>query len=246
MQDNVTAEIENLVQDMLRNVHTCIPGKIDSFDSGNCLAVVVPTGQFITPSGEKLDYPKIHDVPVVIQQCAGQDVTMAFPIKDGDGCMIHFAEQQLDQFRDDEEAKCDLRFDLTNAIAVVGLFSQANDLMQEACDNDAVIIDNKKKGRVTIKEDELECKVEDDSTFTIKNDQQECKVGGATLTIKSDEITAEVATFKIKGKLEVSQTIDADGGITSKADVKSANRSLSLHEHICTAPGSPTIPIPRA
>ena len=247
MENNPTFEIEKLVQDMLQNVHTCIPGKIESFDADKCLAVVMPTGQFIAPSGEKIDFPKVHDVPVVIQQYAGQDITMAFPIREGDGCMLHFSEQQLDRFRDEEEAKCDLRHDITNAIAVVGLFRQANKVVKEACDDDAVIIDHNEDSRVIIKKDEQLYQVTDGSTVLIKADSQECKVGSATLTIKSSEITAKVATFKIDGKLEVTQTIDADSNIISKAKVTGragvdgATASLDTHTHIGNL-GAPTAP----
>jgi len=248
MENNPVMEIERLVQDMQQNMHTCIPGKIDSFDAGKCLASVTPIGQFITPSGKKLDYPKVNDVPVCILQYAGQKCTIAFPIKEGDGCMLHFAEQQLDQFRDGEEAKCDLRFDLTNAIAVVGLFSESNDAVQDACDNDAIIIDHNTDSRVTIKKDEQEYKVGDDSTFVIKKDSQECKVGGTTLTIKDGEITAKASQIKLDGEVTITgnltaqQAIDADGRITGKAGVSGATASLDTHVHNCTAPGAPSGP----
>ena len=274
MQNNISMEIENLVTDALQGVHTCIPGKIDSFDADKCLAVVTPTGQFKTPGDELMDYPQVNDVPVYVLQYAGQKCTIAFPIKEKDECLLFFSEQQLDRFRDGADAKCDLRFDLTNAIALVGLFAQANGVVKDACDDEAIIIDHSGKSdgnsRVTIKKDEQICEVGDDakvtitenkivsqlgekstftitkteqecdvngSTFTIKPTQQECKVGGVTMTLANGMVS-------IKGNLEVKGTIDATGNISSSADVESVSRSLSLHEHICTAPGSPTTPIP--
>jgi hypothetical protein len=252
MENNPTLEIEKLVQDMQQNMHTCIPGKIDSFDAGKCLAVVVPTGQFITPGGKKLDYPKVHDVPVHVLQHAGQKCTIAFPIKKDDGCILFFAEQQLDQFRDGEEAKCDLRFDLTNAIAVVGLFAQANDVVKDACDNEAIIIDHNTDSRVTIKKDEQEYKVGDDSTCTIKKDSQECKVGGAKWTLAKGKLLVD-CDLEVTGKVTAQKTIDAQGNITSaarvegRAGVSGATADLDLHAHNCTAPGSPSgppIPLP--
>jgi len=246
MENNPTLEIEKLVRDMQQNMHTCIPGKIESFDAGKCLAVVTPTGQFITPSGKKLDYPKVNDVPVLVLQHAGQKCTIAFPIKGGDGCMLFFAEQQLDQFRDGGEAKCDLRFDLTNGVAVVGLFAEANDVVKEACDNEAIIIDHNTDSRVTIKKDEQEYKVGDDSTCIIKKDEQVCKVGGAKWTLAGGKLLVD-CDLEVTGKVTAQQTIDATGNITSKADVKSAATSLSMHTHNCTAPGAPSgppIPMP--
>jgi hypothetical protein len=215
MQNNITLEIENLVQDMQQNIHTCIPGKIESFDTDKCLAVVTPTGQFKTPAGKLLEYPKVNDVPVVLIQSCGQDITIAYPIKQGDECLLFFAEQQLDKFRDGEDAKCDLRFDLSNAICLVGLFRQASSVVKEACDNNAVIIDNKGKSRMTIKEDE-----------------QECKVQSTTLTIKDGEVTITAQKTKVDGDLEITgkvtaqQTIDAQGDITANG-----NHTVSHHRH---------------
>lgn len=275
MEKSPVAAIESMVADMLQGVHTCIPGKIESFDADKCLAVVTPTGQFLAPGGKKLDYPKIYDVPVYIIQYFGQKCTIAFPIKEGDGCMLHFAEQQLDQFRDGEEAKCDLRFDLTNAVAVVGLCAEANSVVKDACDDEAIIIDHSDKSdgntRVTIKKNEMVCKVGDDakvtiteqdivsqvgdsSKTTITSNKQECVVGGATFTIESGKITAKASKIKMDGDLEVTgkvtaqQTIDATGNITSsakvegKAGVSGASADLDTHTHDCTAPGSPSGP----
>jgi hypothetical protein len=237
MQNSPTLEIERLVRDQLQGVHTCIPGKIESFDAAKCLAVITPTGQFIAPSGKKLDFPKCYDAPVLAQQYAGQNVTLAFPIKAGDECLLFFSEQQLDRFRDGEEAKCDLRFDLSNAIALVGLFRQANGVVKEACDNDAVIIDHNGQSRITVKKDE-----------------QTCRVQSATLTIKGGEITAKAQHIKWDGDVEITgnvtarQKIDALGAITAQqtmqgmAGVSSALNSLDTHVHTSTAPGAPTSP----
>jgi hypothetical protein len=208
MQDNLALEIESLVQDMQQNMHTCIPGKIKSFDAAKCLAVVTPIGQFKTPAGKMLDYPDVHDVPVQILQYAGQKITMAFPIKAGDGCLLCFAEQQLDQFRDGEAAKCDLRFDLTNAIAIIGVCAGANALVKEACDNDAVIIDNNGSSRVTIKKDE-----------------QECKVGDARFVLGEGKMLVD-CDLEITGKVTAQQTIDAQGEITAKG-----SHTVSGHTH---------------
>jgi hypothetical protein len=250
MQNNPTLEIEKLVQDMQQNMHTCIPGKIDSFDADKCLAVVTPIGQFKQPNGKLLDYPQVNDVPVVFIQSAGQDITIAYPIKQGDGCLLFFSEQQLDKFRDDEDAKCDLRFDLTNAICLVGLFKDANSVIKEACDNDAVIIDNKGKSRVTIKEDEQECKVGDNSTLTIQGDNQEAVVGGAKWTLANGKLLVD-CDLEVTGKVTAQQTIDATGDITSNALVKgldvqatSTQSNLATHMHPTAALGPPSPPTP--
>jgi hypothetical protein len=217
VQNNVTTEIEKLVADMQQNMHTCIPGKIDSFDAEKCLAKVTPTGQFKQPNGKLLDYPQVHDVPVVLLQSAGQDCTIAYPIKAGDGCILFFSEQELDKFRDGEDAKCDLRFDLTNAICLVGLFQKANKVMKDACNSGAIIIQNKEKSCVTIKENEI--------IFD---------TNGTVIAIESGKVTISAKNVEIIGNLKVSQIIN--GNI-----VGDFANDLTAHTH--AAPGSPAIPL---
>jgi hypothetical protein len=212
---------------MQQGMHTCIPGVIDSYDSAKGTATATPTGQFVLPNGKKLAYPQLHEVPVVLLQSNSQNCTIAFPIKSGDGCLLFFSEQQLDRFRDNQDPKCDLRFDLSNAIAIVGLVREANSVAKDACDNDAIIIDN------------------EGSRVTIKEDAQECKVGGATFTIKNGEITATATMFKVNGNLAVTGDVDAQGTVTG-GEIVAKNIALSTHTHPTAAPGSPSPPTPGA
>ena len=68
--------------------------------------------------------------------------------------MIFFSEQALDQFLYERDTKTDLHFDLTNAVALVGIFAKANAVMQDACSQDAIIVDVKGT-RMTVKSDGL-------------------------------------------------------------------------------------------
>lgn len=64
-------------------------------------------------------------------------------MKAGDGCLILFAEQALDQFLYERDTGTDLKFDLSNAVAIVGLFAKGNSVMEEATSSSAVIVDVK-------------------------------------------------------------------------------------------------------
>jgi len=136
-----TQEMKNLMSDTIRDVHTALPGKIVSFDPAKCEATVLPSGKFKKPDGSMMDFPQIFGVPIMFLQSAGQTATIAYPVRANDQCSIFFAEQALDTWKTDSESDTDLRFDLTNAFAVVGLFAKANPLVQEACDNDALIVE---------------------------------------------------------------------------------------------------------
>lgn len=66
---------------------------------------------------------------------------VAFPVKPGDGCYLVISEQSLDYWMYGQETGTNLKFDLTNAVAIPGLFAKANTVVAEACSQDAIIVD---------------------------------------------------------------------------------------------------------
>lgn len=134
-------QVKQTTESILSQVHTCVPGKIVSFDGGTCQATVLPSMKIKTPKGEMLEYPQITGVPVVFPQSSAQGATIAYPVKAGDGCLILFAEQALDQFLYDRDTGTDLKYDLSNAVAIVGIFAKGNSVMAEASSSGSIIVD---------------------------------------------------------------------------------------------------------
>lgn len=159
LQEFVQA-INDSIKKEIRGIHTAMPGKIVSFDSGKMLATVLPVMKFKKPDGETIDYPQITGVPVVFPQAAGQQCTIAFPVKAGDGCLVVIAEQSLDYWMYDQETPTDLAFDMTNAICIPGLFTAPNTVMRDACSQNAVVIDTKGT-RLTVKDGVVEIKTDE-------------------------------------------------------------------------------------
>lgn len=157
MQQEFIQEIVNTVRENIEGLHTACPGKIVSFDAETGLASVQPIMKYKAPTGEVLDYPPITGVPVLIPQALGQQASIAYPIKENDGCLLIFAEESLDYWMYGQETDTKLGFDLTNAICIPGLYPTANAVLKEACDSNSVIIDVKgtrlsvKDGAVTLK-----------------------------------------------------------------------------------------------
>ena len=140
MLQDFVQQVEKLVTDLIADVHTAIPGTIVSFDTGSCKASVLPKGKFKTPDGRLFDYPTINDVPVVFPSGAGQKVGIAYPVKKGDGCLLIMAEQALDEWLYGGESQTDLKHDLTNSIAIPGLFNVGGSGIAEAAEKDAVVL----------------------------------------------------------------------------------------------------------
>lgn len=135
-------QVEKVSRSVMEEMHTAIPGKIQSFNATKGLAVVQPYGMYTTGAGKKMAYPTITDVPVIIPQCATANIQIAFPIESGSDCLVIVAEQELDAWLGGGESENDMRFDLTSAIAIPGLCNKGSAILKEACDDKSIILRN--------------------------------------------------------------------------------------------------------
>ncbi len=138
MLQELVDQINKTARKATENMHTALPGEIVKFDAAVGLASVQPKAKFKKPNGEMMDFPVITGVPVVFPQSA--NVSIAWPIKPGDGCLIVFCESALDFWMYGQETDTALSFDLSNAIAITGLSPKGRDAMKIACDEDAAVI----------------------------------------------------------------------------------------------------------
>lgn len=211
--DQINKSARSATDDM----HTALPGEIKNYDPTKGIATVLPKAKFTKPDGGTMDFPEIAGVPVMFPQ--SKNVTIAWPIKPGDGCLLVFSEQALDYWMYGNETDTKLKFDLTNAIAIPNLVSGENATMQAACDEDAVVI-TAGDTKVKIAPEVVQATV-NETMVKITADSVRAKVGGTVLDVTSAEVT-------IEGKLTVK------GGIVARDDVKASGGSISLSNHIHT------------
>jgi len=140
MRAQYTKAVKELMHDVIDEMHTAIPGRIISFDPDRCEADVLPFGRIETHDGRVITYPLLSKVPVMFPQGGG--AVIAFPVKNGDDCLLLFAEQTLETWRVGAATKTELHFDLNNAVALVGLSKTPRAAVRDAVDKDAVIIDH--------------------------------------------------------------------------------------------------------
>ena len=140
MMQELVERLQQMAEGAVNCIHTAIPGSIVDFDPATCLATVSPKMKYTKPDGSKMDYPNIAGVPVYFPQGVGQKASIAYPVKPGDGCLLFAAEQSLDLWMYGRETATDLRYDLTNSVALVGLFVKPGPGVQKACDENAVVI----------------------------------------------------------------------------------------------------------
>lgn len=88
--------LENLMQQKIGSIHTCLPGIVLSFDASTCLASVKSTLKKYTADDRVLEYPVIDGVPVFMPHAGAAQIT--YPVKPGDSCLIVFSERSIDEW----------------------------------------------------------------------------------------------------------------------------------------------------
>ena len=116
--------IEHLFSVMLSSVYTCLPAKIETYDFKQQKASVKPLIKKAFLDGDIASQPVITDVPVIFPR--SQNSGMTFPLESGDGVLLVFAQRDISSFLNsgqDSESQDPRRFDISDAIAIAGLFS---------------------------------------------------------------------------------------------------------------------------
>ena len=217
----------------IREIHTAMPGKVIAFDSAKGTASVQPIMKFKKPDGEMIDYPQLTGVPVVFPQALSQQATLAYPVKEGDGCLIIVAEQSIDYWMYGQETNTDLAFDLTNAICIPGLFRQPSALVQEACRKNAIII-GVQETKLSVGQGYIEIsapEVRMSGNLTVSGN------------IDSGGNLSAVGAVSAGGSAEIGGSVSAGGGVSANGDVTAGSISLKNHTHRDGRNDATTIPL---
>ena len=109
------------IDSKLFDLHTCLPGIVESYDPSKNTVSVVPAIKRKYESGEIVTLPIINNVPVAFPR--GSNFSMTFPIKKGDSVILVFSERSLDIWKKNGglvDPKDPRRFNLTDAYAIPG------------------------------------------------------------------------------------------------------------------------------
>jgi hypothetical protein len=157
--------LDDAIDYHLSNVHTCLPAAIEEYKDG--FATVIPLIKLRTKAGNVYDLPKIYRVPVLFQRT--DKVAISFPLVKGDTVTLIFSERSLDVWLDNGgnvDPKDTRKFDLTDAIAIPGLYAAGkgqelsmNDLTIRFNDSTIVIKEN---GKIEIGNDNLKAVITED------------------------------------------------------------------------------------
>lgn len=140
MKMELVQAIHDSIQNTIDAVHTALPGLIMEIDYDEGTASVQPYGMCKTPTGKKVMYPMVYNVPIVVPQSSVDDACVAYPIKPGDTCLLIIAEGTLDYWLYDRVTELDTKFSLTNTVCIPGLTRRFNACFKEAAEDGAVIL----------------------------------------------------------------------------------------------------------
>ena len=95
---------------LLKRVHTCIPGVVKEYDHITRRARVQPAVDLLLTDGTTLEKPIILDVPVIFP--AGGGYTVHFPLIPDDPVMLFFSERDIANFKEKLEVGPPLSADI--------------------------------------------------------------------------------------------------------------------------------------
>ncbi len=125
MSDDTVAILNSFVLSSLEDVHTALPGRIESYEGHReRKARVKPLVSLRRRFGGAIEIPPIDNVPVVFPSSGTAE--LIFPLQRGDGCLLIFSEAALGSFlegTDAVEPETSHRHALTDAICIPGLWS---------------------------------------------------------------------------------------------------------------------------
>jgi hypothetical protein len=91
--------IMDAIEARLIDVHTAMPGIVDSYDPSTGLASVKPALKRVYLNGDTVDLPVIKRVPVLMPRASGGAAYVSMPLKQGDPVTMIFSERSLDVWK---------------------------------------------------------------------------------------------------------------------------------------------------
>ena len=122
-------EVKDVIKDWIRkggeNIHVSMIGKIETYNPQTNRASITPVGTMTCPDWQELPFPTIHNVPIQYPCGNGGKSGCTFPIRQGDTCIIIFADHQIENFLSGEKSDDMRNHSMNDAYAIPTLFSDA-------------------------------------------------------------------------------------------------------------------------
>ena len=168
--------IKKWIAESADNIRASMPARVVSYDAATNRASVKPIGTYTTPDYQELEYPVIHNVPMQFPCGVGGTAGVTFPVKAGDGCIVIFADREIEQFLSGSFCDDMRSHSMNDAYAIPGLYSQAVPTQRENA-NDVCLFNE--GSLVVLNGDTLKITLSDGTTATFGGG--DLKVNGISL-----------------------------------------------------------------
>lgn len=168
--------IKKWIDESADNIRASMPARVVSYDAATNRASVKPIGTYTTPDYQELEYPVIHNVPMQFPCGVGGTAGVTFPVKAGDGCIVIFADREIEQFLSGGFCDDMRSHSMNDAYAIPGLYSQAVQTQRENA-NDVCLFNE--GSLVVLNGDTLKITLSDGTTATFGGG--DLKVNGISL-----------------------------------------------------------------
>ena len=94
---NMAQAIRFAIRQSLKDMYTCMPGIVESYDAETRRAVVKGALNIVTTKKEEIEREAIHNVPVMFP--SGGGFTMTFPLEPGDAVLLLYSQRGLAKWK---------------------------------------------------------------------------------------------------------------------------------------------------
>lgn len=189
-QPTINQLIQSAIDFNLTELHTCLPGIIDTFDAVTQTAKIDLAIKRLVADGSELQIPPVITVPVVFPSAGGFSVT--FPVKTGDEVLVVFSERAIDYWQQSGGVQKPLdrrKHDYTDAIAIIGLHSGERVISSYSTDSLQIRSDDGKT-IISVKNNEVDIDLDGTGGVTYNSDGSVAFKNGATITAAGDFVSA--------------------------------------------------------
>ncbi|MDD5417249.1 MAG: Gp138 family membrane-puncturing spike protein [Candidatus Aenigmarchaeota archaeon] len=165
LKPNDPGILQEVIQRVLLGVNTSIPGTIQSFNSENQTAVIVPNIRSIENRRDGTtvytQLPDLIEVPLVFPYSTTTGFSVTFPVAQGDQCLVIFAQRSIDNWQEYGRVQNPVEINyprahsLSDAMAIVGLIPKTNPIQNFQIDC-VETRDTNRSHRVTVYDDKIQ------------------------------------------------------------------------------------------
>lgn len=187
----------------------------------NHTAKLTPNLKVTTDDGREVPYPEISGTIILMPCGAGGTVGFAFPVKSDDGCLALFNEGG---------SGTDLKWDLSNAALLPGLYQSPGEQVKKAGSEEAAIM-FAPSSTITVTKDKIEIK-KDDTKITVTSDSIKAEKGSTTVTASSSSVDVTSPNLNINGNTKVNGDISVTGNVTISGTLTLGGIVMNTHTHV--------------